>query len=313
MDLDEEGNPHLSYVDMTNSSLKYACNNVNGWHFENVDEGVSGSEGQTSLALDLTDNVHISYRAYGDLKYAHKNGGLWQIESVDADGTTGGYSSLVLDSYGFPHISYFCFSTSELKYAYKDVSGWHLKTVDSDGSVGMYTSLMLDSAGYPHISYNGAAWDLKYAFEDQNGWHITVVDDESWVSGSTSLEVDASDQVHIVYCDFIGEDLKYACKEALPLTETPKYSIEICPIDIWPNPVRDLVYAKLGLPNADGMIRLSVFDLNGRKVTSLQQPGMMNQETVITLRLPDEISTGQYFLGFEGEGTKEFVPITVLK
>jgi hypothetical protein len=33
----------------------------------------------------------------------------------------------------------------------------------------------------------------------------------------------------------------------------------------------------------------------------------------MTLRLPESIPTGQYFLGVEGDGSHQFVPITVLK
>jgi hypothetical protein len=33
----------------------------------------------------------------------------------------------------------------------------------------------------------------------------------------------------------------------------------------------------------------------------------------MTLRLPETLPTGQYFLGVEGDGSRQFVPITVVK
>ena len=76
---------------------------------------------------------------------------VWQIERVDSNGL-GNYSSLALDSSGWPHISYWDYTNADLKYAYKDASGWHIETVDYVGYVGAYTSLALDSADHPHIS-----------------------------------------------------------------------------------------------------------------------------------------------------------------
>ncbi|MBN1425283.1 hypothetical protein JXA88_12075 [Candidatus Fermentibacteria bacterium] len=62
-----------------------------------------------------------------------------------------------------------------------------------------------------------------------------------------------------------------------------------------------------------GLIRLTVVDLLGRRVMSLQQAERMGPDATIVLRLPDTITTGQYFLGVEGDGSRQFVPITVVK
>lgn len=80
---------------------------------------------------------------------------VWRIETVDDDGWVGLYSSLALDSWGQPHISYHDIGNVDLKYAYKDATGWHVETVTgSEGDVGSYsTSLALDSFDQPHISY----------------------------------------------------------------------------------------------------------------------------------------------------------------
>ncbi len=95
--------------------------NGSGWNIEIVDSaGVVGRD-VTSIALDISDNPHISYfdTTNGDLKYAKWDGNGWNNETVDSAGNVGWYSSLVLDSNDNPHISYSDRTNSDLKYATK--------------------------------------------------------------------------------------------------------------------------------------------------------------------------------------------------
>jgi len=90
--------------------------------------------------------------------------GGWIIQPVDSEGTVGHYTSIALDSQGYPHISYRVWIKDDLKYARWDGTDWIIQTVDSEGDVGRFTSIALDSSDYPHISYyDDTNGDLKYA------------------------------------------------------------------------------------------------------------------------------------------------------
>ena len=78
----------------------------------------------TSIALDQTDNPHISYQVTnaGTLRHAYHDGSGWHKETVDSTAAAGedGETSIALDSRGNAHISYYDLThgNADLKYAY---------------------------------------------------------------------------------------------------------------------------------------------------------------------------------------------------
>lgn len=134
----------------------------------------------------------------------------WDIETVDA-GRAGWYSSLAVNSTGFPHISYLDWSNNALKYTYRDDGGWYLEIADNSGSgAGWYCSLVLDGAGHPHISYLAVAdSDLRYAYKDEEGWRIETMF-PYWCGGDNhciTLALDGSERPHIVNRSEVETDL----------------------------------------------------------------------------------------------------------
>ena len=237
--LDSSNNPHISYFDYTNYDLKYAYDGNGDRDFS--DEGEiqtvdsTGDVGDyTSLALDSSNNPHISYydATNDDLKYAYYDGS-WHTETVDSTGNVGQYTSIALDSSNNPHISYFDYTNYDLKYVYDsdgdgDLTDETSQTVDSTGNVGWFTSLALDSSNNPHISYYDAWSDaLKYVYDSDGDGDLTdetsqTVDSTDNVGYFTSLALDAFGYVHISYYDDTNEDLKYAKSDQAPSPPVPE-------------------------------------------------------------------------------------------
>ncbi|MBN1424516.1 hypothetical protein JXA88_08170 [Candidatus Fermentibacteria bacterium] len=218
--LDTLGRPRISHHDATNDDLKYTYRNATGWHDEIVDS-VGEVDSYTSLVLDASAHPHISYQGVYDedqvhcLKYAYRDESGWHAEIVDYTSASGASTSIALNAFGQPRISYRHYASSDLRYAYRDGSGWQIETVDEAGEVGAHSSLALDNLGRPRISYRDATnQDLKYAYRGFSAWTIEVVDSTGNVGQFTSLALDASGFPHISYFDPTNWDLKYAYRDA---------------------------------------------------------------------------------------------------
>jgi len=174
--LDSFDVPHISYNEGAGGHhLGYATYNGTDWNTTIVDP-VTYTGRYSSIAIDSNDYPHIShtYQTSGtfisDLKYAYKDASGWHNQTVDSAGDVGLYTSLALDGFDHPHISYLDNTNHNLKYAWYDGSAWNIEIVDNQ-YISSGNSIALDRCGYPRISYhlitdpgtfdNG---ELKYAY-----------------------------------------------------------------------------------------------------------------------------------------------------
>jgi uncharacterized repeat protein (TIGR01451 family) len=272
---DDNGYPHISYYDDTNTALKYASYNGTAWNLQLVDSGVGPFDNvgmANSLALDATGYPHISYNDFTpryDLKYASYNGTAWNLQTVDSAGEIRDYTSLALDGNGYPHISYYRYDNS-LKYASYNGTAWNTQIVTYDG--GAHCSLALDSCGYPHISHLGpsSGAGLQYTSfipapglaVSKGGSAVSKVGDNVtyWVAiantGDVPLQkVSVSDNLSGLVTDISGW---FSGTLAVGASENYTYTYTVQPGD--PNPLLNVVDAVYGDGGAGCFPDLSVSD-----------------------------------------------------
>jgi len=215
---DNNGRPYLcvAFGDLVYITLK-----DRRWVSQRIDPGSGTISYHCSIALGPDGTPHLSWyhehypdgRQYTHFRHASLEDGVWVVRSVDG-GVSGKWSSMVIDSKGFPHASYSQFasggkSVGEVRYAEWDGSSWITTTVDSSSTSGTYrgydNSLALAPDGSPHISYFDGRI-LKYAHQDHGKWTIekvdAVVSGYDFYGGSTTLLLDSHGNPHIIYGDF---------------------------------------------------------------------------------------------------------------
>lgn len=229
MKLDASNQPVISYYTFPVETLHLlrctdpACN---GFSDVTVDSGGVGS--YTSLAL-AGNNPVISYYdgGNGELKVAictNADCSASNIHSLTASASdVGMFSSLQLDSSGFPVISYYDATADSVRLLRCTAANCSVITdflVDASSHVGFNgISLQLNAAGYPLMSYYDLTNQrLKLAHcidvSCSGSPTVRVVDDAANVGQYSSMKLDGSLPV-ISYYDETNGDLKLArCADA---------------------------------------------------------------------------------------------------
>lgn len=219
-----EGNPAVSYYDVTNGDLKYAraTDATGGTWGTPIAVETSGDVGRfTSLAI-ADGNPAIAYYDNGndDLKYIRAtdaNGNTWGTSlTLDATGDVGRHLSLEIINDN-PAISYRDVTNGDLKYIRaNDSSGnsWGTPIVVDNGSnTGWHNSLEVVN-GNPAIAYwNHQNDDLYYVRANDvsgNAWGTPIeVDATGNVGGFSHLAI-VNGNPAIGYLDATNDKLKFA-------------------------------------------------------------------------------------------------------
>jgi hypothetical protein len=217
--LDPQGNPHICY---TPGALKYASFNGKQWSIQEINPGSGNISFTCSVAIAPDGTQHVIWYQYGmptgglylHLKHAVLRDGVWMARTVDFEGQTGKWNSMIVDAQGIPNISYDSFLKGELKYAYWNGKNWKASVVDSPergGDGGKGNSVIVNRDGRAQISYvrDDA---LLYAWQTATSWKIDTIDHIStngaWLDYRTRQALDPQGNPHIVYED--GGRVKHA-------------------------------------------------------------------------------------------------------
>lgn len=247
--INRQDQARIAHYDATKGNLMYTLFDGSQWRSYPI-TSVGDVGRYPSLALNSLDVPRISYydatAGNGNLMLASwdVSAGRWVTETVDTGGDTntisynvGQFTSMQIDSRGFPHISYFDVSRGALRYSSWDetLGRWFNQVVEDDTDdvnpsvMGQYTSLALDGNDVPHISYYECGvvrehgcdkGDLKHAWRVWNGsqfvWETETVDTGGDAPGSmvdvglySSLVISGS-RMYISYYDATNQDLKVA-------------------------------------------------------------------------------------------------------
>jgi hypothetical protein len=215
-----DGNAHISAIDpeeFDGDGLEYYGQNDSGeWTVEQVGTGAITYKYATSVATDPQGNPHITYydQRNNDLALASRTDSGWKIATVDSEGSTGLFSSLVVDGDGRYHIAYFTKDSNTsgiVKYATKgaDDTDWDIREVGSldsltFGFVGArnITSVAVDSSGNPWIAYTDEKV-VNLDVWDGEGWQASTVAETSDdpFGQIVSLKLDNADAPHLTYVE----------------------------------------------------------------------------------------------------------------
>jgi hypothetical protein len=211
---DKDGRPHVC---VATGELQYISFRDGKWTTQVIDPGSGTLSYHCSIAIAADGTPHMSWyheflpggKQFTHLRHADIEDGVWVVRSVDG-GISGKWNSMVLDSKGFPHLSYSQFANGgDLQYAEWDGKAWNINDVDSSHNSstarGYDNSLALGTDGLGHISYFDGT-KLKYAYQKDGKWileTVTTVDSGyDNYTGSTTMLLDERQKPHIVFGDF---------------------------------------------------------------------------------------------------------------
>ncbi|MGY8699083.1 MAG: RCC1 domain-containing protein, partial [Candidatus Poseidoniales archaeon] len=170
----------------------------------------------SSSTLALSNNTAMT-----PLTVTNSGGALGIPMAIDS-GSVNQYLSMVLDSDGYKHVSFYNALEKDLYYSTDASGAWVNLSVDTEGWVGSYESIAVDSEDGVHIAYYGTkndagafSKDLKYATcasscGSSSSWSNITIDATGEVGLQTSIAVDSNDALHISYLDLTNDELKYA-------------------------------------------------------------------------------------------------------
>ncbi len=217
------GNPAISYYDVTNGDLKYvraADANGTAWGTPAILDG-TGVTGQFLSMAMVAGNPAVSYydTTNADLKYIRATdatGSTWGASvAVSTTGSTGQYTSLSVIN-GFPAISFYDVTNQDLQYVRAtDATGttWGAPlTLASTGNTGQFTSLTT-VAGNPAISYQDVTnQDVKYiraTNADGTAWALQETPEATGNRGAYSNLIVADGNPSIAYYDASGLNARF--------------------------------------------------------------------------------------------------------
>ncbi len=195
--VDGQGNAHVSFYDTVENGISYATDESGAWRQELVEEHPN-IQHESSITLDSSGSVHISYNFNLRLKYATNASGNWTNQFVDNSFQVDLRSSIAVDPQGYVHIAYWNYSSMELLHARNTFGYWSLEAVDCPTYPGASRFILIDDDGAIHISYLKSTQTLIHAYGSAGSWTKEAVEGGGW--GDESIMAAGADgAINILY------------------------------------------------------------------------------------------------------------------
>ena len=219
MVIDDNDELHAAYY-AQGGYVMYMHHNGTDWSSTVVSS--SAAYGGIGVAVDSSNNPHISYAASGNycgsgLRLSSFNGSGWSTQTVDQHIDRGCDSALVIDGNDQFNIAYQSRDDSKMKLATDNSGSWNIYVADAGESLydlhpGYFLSMAIDEQGQVHIAhFDDENKDLRYSTGVPNGeWTSTIVDSAGNTGHNPSIGLDVADHPHIVYQTWSGFNVKYA-------------------------------------------------------------------------------------------------------
>jgi len=207
---DTQNNPHVAYINTSTRTLKYAYWNGSDWVRQDVHTADSFRFGNSFFigALDGNGDPHFFFPNGASLfdvpiGYAAPNGDSWTVDNVVNGGQV---SSMAIDSFGNPHITFEQGFSDSLRYASFDGVVWSIDRVTGlEGSSNFDSDLVLDANDEPHLFVHERQFlsseYVTHTYLDGGAWtkdRIASWDDSSDGPEAISAILDGN-RFHVLY------------------------------------------------------------------------------------------------------------------
>jgi hypothetical protein len=186
--MDSAGHFHFVLLDTNSNDIRLATFDAGGALSDETiaagaHNGNYGPSGWEGLAIDLWDQIHVTYQADWDLHHAQKYGpGNWGDDKVETStgifgSGFGGSSAVVTDGAGGAHIVYTDGDAPAVRYAWRPSGGsWQAQLLDGNAKGPGTCALVIDAGGVLHALYESTSPAVSYAEMPAGGaWSVSPV------------------------------------------------------------------------------------------------------------------------------------------
>jgi hypothetical protein len=180
----------------------------------------AGGGERAALVFDAAGNPCVAYSGctsnYGPgtvCRFATRVGGVWSIDTVDAEMYSGYRPSIAFGADGEPSVLYNSGSANLLKFAHRSAGEWTAEVLDTLGDA-FAGELAYSADGDAHVAYRrrGSPITLMYATRHAGVWTKEVVDAVGQPGDQAGLALDSGGEPHIAYRVPVGGMLRYAAR-----------------------------------------------------------------------------------------------------